>query len=80
LYRSGYELWLVLIRHMRVSGRHVIVGHRIFSRGLVCLIPLRLKCHGAVDLWLAIELQEAKAEQARNDAHEHSADEKRADH
>jgi hypothetical protein len=57
----------------------VIVALRFLSGGL-CFILLSLECYSAVDLRFAIDLQEGEGKQARNDANEHPADEKRPNH
>ena len=83
LYRSAHKLWLIVISHLYVGLRRVIVGGRRvivalrFLSGSLCFILLSLECYSAVDLRFAIELQEGEGKQARNDANEHPADEKR---
>ena len=69
----------VSLRRVIVGGRRVIVALRFLSGGLCFILP-SFECYSAVDLRFAIDLQEGEGKQARNDANEHPADEKRPNH
>ena len=72
LYRPAHELRLIMIGHVLVGlsvimgGRCIIVVLRLLS-GRLCFILLSLECYSAVDLRFAVDLQEGKGKQARDE-------------
>ena len=72
LHRPADEFGLLFFGH-----RHAVASFcdSAFSSS-ICV----LESDGAIDLRFAVDFQEAERQQARDDADEHAADEKRPDH
>ena len=62
-----------------LNMRFVLPDHVIDLNRVDGLSHIRER-DGALDLRFAVDLEERKAQQTRDNAHEHSADEKRPDH